>query len=798
MPFALSRRIVSLLAIVLALLPRATAAQGKPHAVVSAVWLGAPPTATLGQDMTLTLRVSATTTSEVEVEILPTAGVDLVSSASTWRGRVGNGRPVEIPVTIRVVNAGDWTLGARATTRGDRLEVAGAVLGIVADGGGVRLGAGAPDTVRASLRAQAAVSARVGAVAPATVAAGRSVVGPRIQATVSGTATWVDPEGLVWPVRSALVEVTDAAGALIVRTGTNESGQYSAALDATQIRVSVFTEDRDRNKVAVFPPGAPATRYALQSALTAVTAGAMTIDLRSERPVRGAPGAPSTDSLTARAFSVFDAMATYWAQGSALIGRDHQRAMVNFPDTAQCNTSCYSSGTEQMYILREDAFDWDVTGHEFFHFMTDRSASRSIDDNPGGPHSGGSAIGQNGRNRDQGMLLAWSEGLATAMPLLLQQAPVAPRGFPAMLNIGDVSYHDTEDATLTTNAETPPSSDGFGSENSVLGVLWDLVDTAADSSGSATDNFTGATVPLLWGALDAWLATCAPCNRVDRFWVGLKDLFGTFHPTTFTLAEVFALNSMAPRTTAPADGASVSGSAPPTFQWVRNGDPAAAHRNDTFYLVFSRDDFQGHIVPIAVGGDVTSYTPSDGEWATVTAGGQAAQAYKWFVAAARSDAPGIPSGWYWYSDVRTVQPRTLEVVLSWSPLGADVDLHLANPSGTDIAYYNRTTSWGFLDRDCITTCTQEIISVTGLPLSGAYELFAHYYSDHGRGPATVRAVVRSGSQVLSDQTFVLSTTGARRTIAAFNIGSDGPVVTSSADQREQLLPPSALPAKPPQ
>jgi hypothetical protein len=127
------------------------------------------------------------------------------------------------------------------------------------------------------------------------------------------------------------------------------------------------------------------------------------------------------------------------------------------------------------------------------------------------------------------------------------------------------------------------------------------------------------------------------------------------------------------------------------------------------------------------------------------------------------------------------------------PLGADVDLHLGNPSGTDIAYYNTTTSWGFLDRDCITTCTQEIISVSHLPFSGQYRLFVHYYSDHDRGPAAVRAIVRAGAAILLDTTFVLGGTGAIQNLVTVNVADER--ITAEINPTAEVADPARLPAK---
>lgn len=775
-----------------------------------ATWRGAPASVLLNIDVDLVLHVQASDDAlSTNVELLPSPGIELVAGEASWSGALPRGAGVDLPVTIRVVQDGEWAVGARITTRdGEAVEVSGAVLNVLARGGTAQFGTDTPALMKMAEALTPEALAAMG-IGVENQGSGPQLVrpGPRLPTTVSGTVTYRAPEGQSVAVRRAYVEIADGSGTLLTTTATSDTGTYAAAVNATSVRVTVFSRDFDNLRVVVFPLGQPTQRYILQSAVTPVTGAATTIDITSAATVRGAPGAPSTDSIAARGFATYDGMLTFWFQATALMGRNMQQALVNFPEStaagAVCATSCYSSANQQMYILREDAFDWDVTGHEFFHFTTNRGALRPIDNSQGGFHSGGSAIGQNTRQdgtghvrgRDEGMRLAWSEGLATAMALLLQQQPPSTFAFPALLNVGDGIYQDTEDAAAALNAESPTRSEGFGSENSVLGLLWDLYDGPQDANGTARDTMGGVNGSLLWFAINA-LLPANPLDRVDRFWTSIAQLFGMLSGTTLQIGPLFALNGMAPLASAPADAASVPGSTAPTFQWVAAGDPSAAHRNNHFYLVFSRDHFQGHlaVIPVPTLG-ATSYRPSDAEWAAVQAGADAGQVFEWFVAADRADAPSVPEGWFWYSDIRRVVPRSLEAIITWTRLGQDVDLHLSNPSGTDIAYYNTATSWGFLDRDCISQCTQEIISVTSLPLPGTYRLWVHYYSDHGYGPASVRAVVRAGSQILLDTSFVLAATGATQTLATFAIPADRTTGVSSSPAPETLPDLSRLPPK---
>ena len=152
------------------------------------------------------------------------------------------------------------------------------------------------------------------------------------------------------------------------------------------------------------------------------------------------------------------------------------------------------------------------------------------------------------------------------------------------------------------------------------------------------------------------------------------------------------------------------------------------------------------------------------------------------MAATREDAPAVPEGWAWYSNVLRFTIRSLYAKITWDPLGADVDLHLRPPSGAgdssasfagDVAYYNRTPGWASLDHDCITTCTDEQISIEQSLGPGVYRFFAHYFSDHGKGPATVHAEVFNAGQKIVDKSFVLGATGAVQDIIVCNVTPQG-------------------------
>jgi hypothetical protein len=661
---------LGLLVTTLALLLAPGVAVAKRLPLVAARFEGLPGPVPVGTPVSLVLRLVTTVAAhDVIAEILAPDGVQIAGSAQ-WSGSLPPDGVVDVPVSVRVPGAGEYTLGARVTSRTPAgSQVSGASLTIVAAGGIAEMSGHDPFVTKAARASGAAELAALGLVAPA----GGPVRDPgsdryAVTGTVSGTVRWLDPEGHAHPVRGARVQVFDggAGGPLLADANTDVAGAYGAAVTAgsNTVSVRVYTEDFLGGMVAtIFPPGQPALRHTLTVGPVPLS-GNPVVDLTTPQPARGTPGLPdqSPGTVSARAFAVYDAMVTYWVQASGLLGRNMPPARTVFPEPTSgglCNTSCFSPGAQEIHILRDDAFDWDVLGHEFFHFTTDvfSRGGRSIDDNPGGPHSGGSAIGQAGRSRDAGMRLAWSEGLATFMALALQRAPlpsVVP--FPASLvNLGNASYEDTEDVNLFVPAESPLPSDGFGSENSVLALFWDLFDASPDIEGSVADTFAGTGPQVIWNAITAILP-CDPCNRIDRFWSAITVALGPLNPVTLDVSRLFVLEEMAPRTVAPADGASVASGAPPTFQWLANGDPSPTHQNDTFFLVFSRDDFGSHVFVLSPPPGATSYQPAAAEWMALQQGGAPGAAYRWFVAGLSSGAgpgnPPVPEGIPWFSDVR--------------------------------------------------------------------------------------------------------------------------------------------------
>lgn len=817
-----ARRLRVSFAVLLSLFLVSTSVEAsKPLPAVTANFSVGSSVAQIGEQVDVVLHLIAlTTTPQVEVEFFIPPQIRVVHGGQPWFGKLAQNETLEFPLTIQIIEEGEYSIGA-AVKAGE--ATAGATVNVIATTEGVdistdpiflmklrraqtpserqRLLDRAPDLPSPSAPLRPLTPAeeqlnqyfldqfqRQGS-GQARPLRGTQTPQPSVTTTVSGTLTYQDDTGAVHSIRYALVQILDGAtDTLLAETLTLADGTYSAVVTAASVKVRVFSEDGLRSVARVNPLGAPTQRYAYTSATTPVTGPTTPISFMTDRPIRGTPGHPSNDVIQARAFIVLDALLEYQVQAFGLRGGFMPQTKANFPNGASspCPTiSCYQNG--EMYILREDALDWDVIGHEFFHYVTDRGSARPIDNNPGGDHDGHSAIGQRPcptcppRNRDEGMRLAWSEGLATLMSVRLQVEPASTAfgmSWPSIPNVGDTHYQDTEDAALNIDLETPSPSEGYGSENSITGMFWDFTDTPSDGDptpgpGNPTDKFDLAPNDI-WNLINSSLP-CNPCDRVDRFWTAVFNTFIGNLPLLRDVAETPALNIVAPKLLEPAHGEFVSGGVSPTFKWQPNGDPQAAHQPNRFFLAISKDGFRGDVHLFPTDGQpiqASQYQIPDADYRALVEGATETTDFTWVVLAFRAADTDIriPEGsLYFVSNSRTFKVRAFHIRLTWTTLGTDVDLHFRPPDGdtfvgwhytNDCAYYNRTPDWGIpgdhsddpaLDRDCITTCTEENISISKVTTPGPYKVLAHYYSAHGLGPTTATVeVFQNGTTIFHD------------------------------------------------
>jgi hypothetical protein len=246
-----------------------------------------------------------------------------------------------------------------------------------------------------------------------------------------------------------------------------------------------------------------------------------------------------------------------------------------------------------------------VTNHEYGHYFMD---NQNIENNPGGSHSSSENLSET-RGKDVGTRLAWGEGFPTYFGTVLQQKMgTAAFGIP---NVGDTTYTDTEDSTLTYSIEAIGGSGiGLGEDNeaTVTRSLWDLYDSAADAG-----DMRGVALGDV--AIFNALKPAGP-TTLSAAYAALTG--GASAQTLADYGCIFTQQGAAPRITAPADGSVAVASQPPTITWAAQGG-GPTFRNNAFIVRFYNANF-GTLLFDSAEQAGTSFTPSGPQWSTIVSG----------------------------------------------------------------------------------------------------------------------------------------------------------------------------------
>lgn len=786
------------------------------------------------------LRITLTTTkaySNLAIAAALPPQIALVSGNPAWKGALNVGEQRELVLTVMLKTTGRYTINVDAAfdpVESSLFTTAQISLNVIAEAGGVT--ASMDDFTMMDLKrakTPAEKSRILGAQGietqtPAATVTPRELPSflkpagqeekpaPRkpesrlqdtLTVTVSGYMKYKDSADVEHPIRMAKVRVfnVNAGGTdeVMGEGNTDADGAYSIAAtggdadSGPDIKVRVYCAIAN-DLVASVGPDAASTYYMEESAVhTDYAASTLSVSLTTGKPVPGS----TTDDESARRFSVLDAVLQFAVEAYAL--RDLQ-LMPKIPIIFPAAGTSYNKVDVLINVIRKDALDWDVIGHEYAHYLANKGASSVFANSPGGPHDGSSTIPSNGK--EKGIRLAWSEGWATFFEIAAQVEPTQTLlALPAVPNAGDRIYHDTEDSAAADDLETfsntglTGAGQGYASEFSIMGMFYDLCDGSVDKS---TDGLSQDTIDItlkgVWNILNA-----GDFDSVGKFYNALCLLVGYDIPMMFTFSQIFALNNVGPELKAPTQGQIVSSAISPEFSWLPNGDPTAGYAHDRFTLVFAKNNFT-QIIGMKDNIQDTKYTCTDAEWQAITSQSDNTGMLQWAVLGYNSLDPRMPPAWglgNFLSNVQYFQLRAYHIRLRWSTLGADVDLHLSPPSGTDCYYNNRNPDWGVqgdssddpsLDRDCITSCTEENITLDKVIDPGTYRVWVHYYSDHDKGPTTALVEVYRYGQLIGSAVQGLAETGDRWDVFSFSIGGAG--VASIEANHGKVIPGVAVSA----
>jgi hypothetical protein len=392
---------------------------------------------------------------------------------------------------------------------------------------------------------------------------------------VSGVVRWTDRDGGVHPVDRASVQVFDEDGATDTPLGapvlTAANGSYSVSGlsndDGHATGQDVYL------RVEADGPGFTMVHHIDSTVSPDVADGPHTIDLTAGN---------TTDNNTA--FSVRSALVIGHDQVAQLRGSALPSIPVVFPDP---DGSFYDG--DALHVLQPDRFDWDVTLHEFGHYVAD---SLNIERNPGGPHSLSANLSDTRGSKVVGTRLAWGEGWPTYFAVSTLFDDAAGLGVP---NVGDSRYQDTEDATIDVSLEAKATR-GEDNERTVMNVLWDVYDEHEDGRDHLA---RGAQV--VWDILDE--------GNPET----LSEAYALLSPNRRREAVNCIATDMnvAPRVDGPAvvDPSFTR----PTLRWRRGN--GGSHRNDSFSVTFR--SATGALLFASPWRDGQNYTPTAPQWSLI-------------------------------------------------------------------------------------------------------------------------------------------------------------------------------------
>lgn len=449
--------------------------------------------------------------------------------------------------------------------------------------------------------------------------------------TVNGTVLWTDSAGNTHPLPGAKVEIYDddiLGDDLLQTTTTNASGMYSVVVDHDDVveGPDVYVKVLASSSVAdVKPDTASGSTYFMQSTVHEDQADGSTLVVNLTA---------DNSSIGGQAFSVHHALVAGGAYISLLNGSAPAKLTTRFPTTE--STSLFNGS--ELHILQLDRWDWDVTLHEYGHYVMD---AYNFEDNPGGSHSSSANLSTSRGSKDVGVRLAWGEGWPTFFAVSgLHQMGFASLGIP---NVGDMQYQDTEDTTITNHLE---NDIGVGEDNelSVMTTLWDLVDAAADGEEIAMSPRS------LFQSIKNSGAT-----KIGDVWDAL--VAGKANEEKASHGKLFGLHKIAPEQLTPSDRSTLDTTT--NFTWNKNGAGAGNPLNDN-HVRFFASNFTTETHDASLG-NVATYTPSA---ADVDAALSEGSLVRWVVTAKSTTAPATPSASteYW-SDVRILNGASVVFVI---------------------------------------------------------------------------------------------------------------------------------------
>ena len=424
------------------------------------------------------------------------------------------------------------------------------------------------------------------------------------QIKIAGRVTWQDRRGSEDPnsthaardVRVEVCEVPSPNVCIQLATTTSDSdGRYEAAIPQAPVTRAINARARSISAAATVHAIGTQLSYILPSIPVTPQPGQadMIIDIKG-----------TSDNRSNAAFSVLDSFIEARAYVSKMSGTELPSIDVEFPTSG--SASYFKDGA--LHILFADKWDWDVTLHEYGHYVSKRFA---LDDNPRGPHGFDENLSDRLPKGDA-VRLAWAEGWPTYFSIAAQLAMNSSRLH--IPNVGDSTYSDTEDESI----DLPLDSDGNGSlgEDNEVSVMRILFDSAEAQNRLYTNeqiwSLLVAKHPVMLSEAVASIASGSDVARTAAFGA-IQSKHKVAPLVDDSSANAAGLND------------------PPTLVWTPNGG-GIKHPNNTFMIdIYDRDMKELVEIPNIT---TSKYQVPALRWNVIKA-----NADKWVVRGSNLDAP---------------------------------------------------------------------------------------------------------------------------------------------------------------
>jgi Ca2+-binding RTX toxin-like protein len=454
---------------------------------------------------------------------------------------------------------------------------------------------------------------------------GRVIQIEQANVTISGTILWTDVaiDSKTHPVRDSTVEVwkrgtDDTKVTTLLPVRTTIDGTYSITFDSANglqvgdVYIKVFADSQFHN------------------VLEASTSNDYFFDRRDLQTTNQVDLKIGNRTDAEKAFSISDALYVGEFYAGSVRGSLSAKLPANFPGSGP--SSYYDGNRININILPGDFSDWDVILHEYGHYL-EQLDSLTQPTSADRRHTIGKSnidTGDPQRDKEDGVRLAWSEGLATYLSIAAEYVAGNAGRLPNVPYVRDTFYTDTINQSFDYGVEKkepldvnnkPVDNQGEGDEASVFRILWDLADgknEPHDKIEVETVLPSGRTVSGHEALYYILKDEISNLGQLDDVWDYFYGISTDAQRTKF--GAIFEEYDVSPE---PKKGNLIGktfkvGEIDPTkipkFEWDAKNNGA----NDEFEVIIFNEDFSKRLVEHP-GIKTNDWTPDLAEWTEVTA-----------------------------------------------------------------------------------------------------------------------------------------------------------------------------------